>query len=129
MRTCLSDEKYKSSIVFYRELDHLEDILIDVIRHPNYIPTKIKHQRASIVRIVFEKDGQNTIPSMDASSAARKELSYKGILKLCEARKLEFKNQHIGSLVSEIRAAFFSNAHTHIKFTRQQCEALYQWGQ
>ena len=39
----LADPSYKNSIVFYTELDHLEDILIEIIRHHNYIPTKIKH--------------------------------------------------------------------------------------
>ena len=47
-------------------------------------------------------------------------------LKLGEARKIDFKNQNIGTLVSEIRTAFFSSAHTRIKFTKQQREALYQ---
>ena len=122
----LCDEKYKNSIVFYTELDHLEDILIEIIRHHNYIPTKIKHQRASIVRIVFEKNGHSTILSLDANNATHKELSYKDIIKLCDAHQIEFKNQNIGSLVSEIRSAFFNKSHKRIKFTKQQRAHLHE---
>ena len=122
----LCDDKYKNSIVFYTELDHLEDVLIDIIRHHNYIPTKIKHQGASIVRIVFEKGGHCTILSLDANNSAHKELSYKDIIKLCEAHQIEFKNQNIGTLVSEIRAAFFFKGHKRIKFTKQQRLQLFE---
>ena len=122
----ISDEVYKNGIIFYTELTDLEDVLIDIIRHHNYIPAKIKHNKMLIVRIIFEKDGQNVILSVDVNNSIHRELSYKDIIKLCELHKLEFKNQTIGSLVGEIRSAFFSTTHKRIKFTKEKREELHR---
>ena len=64
--------------------------------------------------------------SLDANNTAHKELSYKDIIKLCEAHQIEFKNQNIGSLASEIRSAFFNKSHKRIKFTKQQRVQLHE---
>ena len=52
----LSLDKYDNNIVFYTELNDMQEVLEGLILHHNYVPTKIKHKRFHIVRIVFEKD-------------------------------------------------------------------------
>ena len=75
--------------------------------------------------IVFEKEHRSVILTIDANNAVHKELSYKDILKLCETHKIQFKNQTIGNLVGEIRAAFFTTTLERVTFAKARREALY----
>ena len=121
----LSLDKYDNSIVFYTELNDLQEVLEGLILHHNYVPTKIKHKRFHIVRIVFEKEGRYTILTVDVNHGVHPEICYKDIIKLCEAHEVEFKNQSIGALVAEIRSAFYNPTHKRVRFTKKQRNELH----
>ena len=67
----LTEDQHNNSIIIYNlghgdNFDPLEiyhdnkhdlfHILHDIIKYHNYIPTKIKHDKHAITRIIFEKD-------------------------------------------------------------------------
>ena len=69
----LMEDQYHNSIIIYNrghndnwdplEIYHdnkhdLFHILHDIIKYHNYIPTKIKHDKHAITRIIFEKRGK-----------------------------------------------------------------------
>ena len=68
----LMQEQYNNSIIFYTtdlakdgdtwvicDKDDLNTELKEIIKHHQYIPSGIKHDRYRITRIIFQKEGTN----------------------------------------------------------------------
>ena len=136
----LMEDQYNNSIVIYNrghddnwdplEIYHdnkhdLFHILHDIIKYHNYIPTKIKHDKHAITRIIFEKEERNIILTIDINHNNLRELNYKDLIKLCNTHKIEFRNQTFGALVQEIRREYFDDTCKRIKFTKAKREELY----
>ena len=108
----LMQEQYNNSIISYTTdvvkdgdtfvIDNKDDLnteLIEIIRHHQYIPSGIKHDRYIITRIIFQKDGRSIILTLDCNRKSIRDIDYKDVLKICKTHDIEFKNQSFGSLV------------------------------
>jgi len=103
----------------------LTDELHEIIKTYNYIPLKLKHDKQSIVRIVFNYEETNIILLIDQSYIQLKEATYKDVIKLRKSHDVEFKNQTFGTLAHEIRDNFDDTTEKRIKFTKTKREELY----
>jgi len=131
-------EQYNNSIIFYTtdlvkdgdtwvicDKDDLNTGLKEIIKHHQYIPSGIKHDRYRITRIIFQKEGTNIILTMDCNRKSIKDIDYKDVLKICKTHDIEFKNQSFGSLVQDIKRKFFDKQHKRIRFSKAKREELY----
>ena len=100
------EDQYNNSIIIYNQgpdswdpLDlynndtrEILNILQEIIKHHNYIPTKIKHNKYAIARVTFGKEARHVILTLDINNNKLREIICKDIIKLCNAHKLEFIN-------------------------------------
>ena len=109
----LMDERYKNSIIIYNyriEDAYNNDLtceLHEIIKIHNYIPSKIRNTGYATTRIIFNKNEQNIILTIDENENRHKEINYKNVIEICKTHNIEFKNQTMGALVQEVRNNFF----------------------
>ena len=109
----LMDERYKNSIIMYNyriEDAYNNDLtceLHEIIKIHHYIPSKIRNTGYATTRIIFNKNEQNIILTIDENENRHKEINYKNVIEICKTHNIEFKNQTMGALVQEVRNNFF----------------------
>ena len=89
--TDLMKDQYNNSIIIQNEDNYKNDrfnLLQEIMKQHNYIPTKIKHKKHAITRIIFEKDKRNIILTIDLNQIDHRELNYKDLIILCNTHKL-----------------------------------------
>ena len=98
--------------------------MYQIIETYNYIPQKIKNDKCQIVLIVFNFEERNIVLSIEPNYNVP-DVTYKNIIELCNTNKIEWKNQTIGSITSELRKKHYDQDHHRHKFTKKEREQLF----
>ena len=93
--------------------------MYQIIETYNYIPQKIKNDKCQIVLIVFNFEERNIVLSIEPNYNVP-DVTYKNIIELCNTNKIEWKNQTIGSITSELKRKHYDQDHHIHKFTKKK---------
>ena len=96
----------------------LTEELYQITETYNYIPQKNKNDKCQIVLIVFNFEERNIVLSIEPNYNVP-DITYKNIIELCNTNKIEWKNQTIGSITSELRKKHYDQDHHRHKFTKK----------
>ena len=103
---------HDDNIIDYHNKTHISDILEDLIKVHNYIPSpkQIKHATATLITQIRFKNDQNIISSIDVNYATHWKINYKGINEIIDINNsmnpkngIERNNQTLGAISLQLR--------------------------
>ena len=119
-----SIKKDSGLVIMYTSTNNLENQFEDIIRLYNIIPLVV-NKKDNIIKITpFKKVNMFLVVDPNYTDDANI-YTYKKVQELCKTFNIEFKNQTVNGLISEVKTNFYNPPTFRHKFTKSERQNFY----